>query len=282
MSVSDIIAQQIIDKLEKGIIPWKPTWILKTPMNFVSKRPYTGINMLLLDNENYEYPYYLTFRQVSMLDAHVKEGECGHIVTYMHHNEEKQDCDDDENLKSTNNKINTKKKAFLRYYRVWNISQTTLKFNLNTNDSISSEVDLCAKIINSYKDCPDINHQEVIPCYNRVSDVVKIPKVQNFKNKEAYYSTLFHELIHSTGHQKRLKRKSLLESHHFGSEEYSLEELVAEIGAYMLCSKAQISNLTNDNAIAYIQGWLNALKNDHQLIFTASRLAQEANNYILT
>jgi len=269
MSVNEIIANQIISKLEKNIIPWKPTWKLKVPMNYVSKRPYSGINMLLLSTEDYPYPYYLTFKQIQDLKAKIKKGEEGHLVTWLFNPKE------DENEEEKKHKT-----CFLRYYRVWNISQTTLEMNQETIKAETYNTLPCEEIISHYPDPPAILHEQYLPCYNRSRDMIKIPDISDFEYPEAYYATLFHELIHSTGHQNRLKRKSLLESQHFASEEYSLEELVAEIGAYMLCAKTGIQNQTQNNSLAYIKGWLEALKNNTRMIFTAAHLAQEAECYI--
>ena len=86
-----------------------------------------------------------------------------------------------------------------------------------------------------------------------------MPQKERFKSVEEYYSTLFHELTHSTGHAKRLNRKG---GSRFGSATYSREELVAEIGAAMLCGVAHIDNATLDNSAAYIDSWRRALKAD--------------------
>jgi len=276
MSVSDIIASQIIAKLEDHIIPWKPTWKLKVPMNYVSKRPYSGINMMLLSTEDYPYPYYLTFKQIQDYDAKIKKGEEGHIVTWLFNPKSKEEENQDED----NSKY--KKKSFLKYYYVWNISQTTLEIDTEALDKEMGNTLPCEQIIKHYPNPPAILHEQNNPCYNRSKDIVMIPEITDFEHPEAYYATLFHELVHSTGHQSRLKRKSLLDSQHFGSEEYSLEELVAEIGAYLLCAKSGIQNITQNNSLAYIKGWLDVLKNNTRMIFTAAHLAQEAESYINT
>ena len=104
--------------------------------------------------------------------------------------------------------------------------------------------------------------------------------MDNFPNVEDYYNTMFHELVHSTGHRNRLNREGVTNVVQFGSERYSKEELVAEIGAAMLCGIAEIENKTIDNSVSYIQSWLRALKNDSTLIVTASQQAQKASDYV--
>ena len=113
------------------------------------------------------------------------------------------------------------------------------------------------------------------------SDLVNMPLLNTFTNSEEYYSTLFHELTHSTGHKKRLNRQGITETAPFGTPLYSKEELVAEMGAAFLCGFAEIEQATIDNSTAYIQGWLKKLKNDKKLVIIAATQAQKAANYIL-
>ena len=107
-----------------------------------------------------------------------------------------------------------------------------------------------------------------------------LPLPEQFKNNSEYYSTLFHELTHSTGHPKRLNR--IVKTASFGSDDYSAEELVAEIGSASIMATLGIENdLTFRNSTAYIQNWLKALKNDKKLIVTASSKAEKAIKRIL-
>lgn len=87
--------------------------------------------------------------------------------------------------------------------------------------------------------------------------------------------------MHSTGHSNRLNRQGITEVAAFGSETYSKEELVAEIGAAMLCSIAGIDNSTLENSVAYIGGWLRKLKSDNKIIVQAAGQAQKGADYIL-
>ena len=108
-----------------------------------------------------------------------------------------------------------------------------------------------------------------------------MPVRESFESAPEYYSTLFHEMTHSTGHKKRLDRKSLTDLCPFGSTNYSKEELVAEMGAAMLCGEADIDNATIDNSASYIAGWLKRLKEDHRLVVMAASQAQRAVDHIL-
>ena len=118
--------------------------------------------------------------------------------------------------------------------------------------------------------------------YNPRNDLVNVPKLSQYKKSEQYYCTLFHELVHSTGHESRLKREEITKNIiRFGDLDYSKEELVAEIGAAFLCGHGHIELPIIDNSAAYISGWLRKLKNDKKFIFDAAAKAQKAVNYIL-
>jgi antirestriction protein ArdC len=129
--------------------------------------------------------------------------------------------------------------------------------------------------------CPPIKHKVQKAFYDIETDHINMPRKKSFSSSESYYSTLFHELVHSTGHEKRLNRPSITEMAEFGSEVYSIEELVAELGAAYLCSSAGILTGQIKDSAAYIQGWLAKLKNDKRFIVRASGYSQRAVDYIL-
>ncbi len=266
MTATDILLDKILEKLEQGVVPWKPTWKFRVPMNYISRKPYSGINMLLLSLCEYPQPYFLTYRQIQNMHGYIKAGEKGHLVSFI--------CDlvpeDTEQAEPD------KTKKCRRYYRVWNITQTTLSV---PEPVTTSDADHSAELINHMPDPPLIVHKGYQPCYSRKKDTIYLPLKQHFESPEAYYATLFHELVHATGHQKRLHRKTLT-SALFADDKYGQEELIAEIGSFMLCSKAEISTLTADNSVSYIQSWLKILKDDKSLLFSAAKLAQDAFNYI--
>ena len=128
---------------------------------------------------------------------------------------------------------------------------------------------------------PTITHHEARAYYTPVHDTVNMPTQSLFPKLEHYYSVLFHELTHSTGHWQRLHRQTLTDLCPFGSTNYSKEELVAEMGAAFLCGVAGIANETFDNSAAYIQSWLTKLKNDTRLVILAAAQAQKAADYIV-
>ena len=138
-------------------------------------------------------------------------------------------------------------------------------------------------MISDWSDCPPINHQGDRASYSPSSDRITVPKPENFDSSDFYYQVLFHEMSHSTGHSKRLNRfnddKCL---GHYGSDDYSREELVAELGSAFLCSECKMDNSAVDkNSVAYIQSWLKAFKDDPSMMMWAASRAQKSTDYIL-
>ena len=108
-----------------------------------------------------------------------------------------------------------------------------------------------------------------------------MPNRERFTSEENFWGTIYHELAHSTGAAHRLNRPTITEENEFGSEEYSKEELIAEMSAAFLCGVAGITERTLNNSSAYLQNWLEALKNDHKLIVQAAAQAQKSADFIL-
>lgn len=274
--VYTIVTERIITLLERGTVPWRQPWHNGSlPINLVSKRPYQGINLLLLASLGYDLPIYLTSKQLNEIGGSIKPDEKPHIVVFWNYiGKSEEDVSKEEDKKKT---------PYLRYYTVFNVAQCTGI----PNSKIPSfkEIDFvpinkAEETVSRMPNAPSIKHKEQRAFYDPLRDAVNMPKKTTFKSPESYYSTLFHELIHSTGHRTRLSRKTLLEMAEFGSDPYSIEELVAEIGACYLLSCCGIETVIEQNA-SYINGWLSQLKSDKKFIFSASRQAQKATNYIL-
>jgi len=127
---------------------------------------------------------------------------------------------------------------------------------------------------------PTLHYEEPRAYYRPLTDAINMPRPELFDSPEKYYSTLFHEMTHSTGHERRLNRSTLTDLCPFGSTSYSKEELVAEMGAAFLCGVCGIKNRTIDNSAAYIASWLRVLKNDKQMVILAAAQAQRAADFI--
>lgn len=267
-----MITDQIITKLEEGTVPWRRPWINGMAVNWKTGRPYRGINTILLMGGEYA-----TFKQVTEAGGKVKKGEKGQIVVFWKWIEKK-------NADRETDKDDAKEKIpLLRYYKVFEINHQCEGLSSKRQDS-SFEHDPVIEaeaVVKGYEDRPSITYDPGSAYYQPSPDRVNVPPMKDFEDVHEYYSTLFHELIHSSGHPKRLNREGVTQPIQFGSEDYSKEELVAELGAAMLCGVTGIENTTLDNSASYIRSWLRALKNDKTLIVKASQQAQKASDHIL-
>lgn len=268
-----MINNMILEKLQRGIAPWRQTWNDFGPArNYVNKKAYRGINALLLNNLDYEYPLYMTFLQVKELGGFIKKGSKSIEVIYWKTLEYENDD-------------KTKRVPFLRYYNVFNVECVEgVKLKLPTK-YVNDPIEHCEKIINEMPSKPMVEHGGDEPHYNCREDKVTVPHRDNFLSSEEYYATLFHELAHSTGHESRLGRENCMKPSVYGSREYCKEELVAEIATSFLCGEAGIESATLANSAAYIHFWntrlTDILKEDSKALVRASALAQKAADFIL-
>lgn len=254
----------IIENTKKtGVLPWQKPWGFKAPTNFATGKAYNGVNSIVLSSLGVEYA--LTFNQAKALNAKVKKGSKGIPVVFWKPIEKKED---------------EKPYFILRQYYVFDIKDIE-GLDLSKK-GISSEEELeipsCEDIVSNYG--IKITHGGDRAFYTPIRDDINIPNKTSFKGIEEYYSTLFHEMTHSTGHEKRLDRFADMGQFNFGSYAYSKEELIAELGALFLCNRCNITT-TFDNSAAYINGWLKALKQNPQWLFNCSTQASKAVEFIL-
>jgi antirestriction protein ArdC len=274
MNVYEIVTDKIIKQLEQGVIPWRKGWKSnELPKNYVSGKPYRGINIWLLQMEGRVSPYWLSFKQASALGGKVKKGEKGTLVVFWKMLKAE---DTDKETGEHKNKLI----PLLRYYIVFNADQVEgLPEKAYGVKHDFKPIEACEKLIEKYTDKPEVQFEDLQAYYVPSKDFVNMPKKEAFFSDAEYYATLFHEFVHSTGHEKRLHRKDFNEGG-FGSESYSKEELIAEFGASFLCGIAGIEQITITNSCAYIKGWLVKLQNDKHLLIHASAQAQKAVDYM--
>jgi len=277
LDVYQLVTDRIIELLETGTVPWQKPWMeTGIPLNAISKRPYRGINLWLLLSLPYERNLFLTWDQLKKIGGSVNQGQHGHIVVFW-----KQVKKVPEELDS-NGKAKTT--PMLRYYKVFNVEQCRYIPKDLISELVKNDVDPileCEAIINTMPDSPLLIFKGKKAYYDILKDQVVLPQLKSFKSPESYYSTLFHELVHSTGAEKRLGRKSIVEMAEFGSEPYSMEELIAELGASYLNSFTGILDKQIISSAAYICGWLEKFKSDNRFIIAASGQAQRAVDLIL-
>jgi antirestriction protein ArdC len=271
--VYQVVTDRIIRLLESGTVPWHKPWKggNQWAQNFVSRKVYRGINLFLLNAANYASPFWLTFKQVQAAGGRVKQSEKSFPVVFWKILEEQ----DGEN----------KRIPFLRYHSVFNVAQCE-GIPVPAMPEIVSlakfrPMEKCERVVDDMPKCPIIRHGGIRACYSPSLDEIMMPETGLFESEERYYNTLFHELTHATGHHSRLNRKEITEPIHFGSNPYSREELVAEMGAAFLCGHCEIENKTVDQSASYIQSWLERLKDDRKLVVHAGAQAQKACDFIL-
>lgn len=271
MTVYEIITGRIVELLDKGVIPWQMPWDSKMPMNLVSGREYRGINIMLLSFTSFGSHYWLTFKQAKSMGGSVKAGATGFPVVFWSMIKVK----DEETQKE-------KTVPFLRYHTVFNVKQCN---NITVpQDSTRTEfnpIEECERVIEGMPNRPEIKYGFNGACYIPSLDEVRMPNKESFHSTEEFYSTLYHEILHSTASEKRLNRNTINKAHAFGGTEYSFEELCAEIGSSFLCAHTGISSQTIKNNASYIGSWLKRLKDDKSLIIKAAGQAQKACDYIL-
>jgi antirestriction protein ArdC len=274
-----MVTDRIIAKLEAGTIPWKhfATSPLGAPKNLVSKKPYHGINYFLLGAcSKASSPYWLSFHQAQELGGYVRRGERSEIVVFWKFLEVED--------KETGEK---KEIPFLKYSHVFNAQQCEgLKLPPTTQGPAARNTNPIKEAQAIVENMPNRPRLEIdaVPTayYSPAGDYVHMTARERCVNDEAFYSTLFHELSHSTGHPSRLNREQDMGGwHRFGSITYANEELVAEMGAAQLCAHAGIFQQVENNTAAYIASWLSKLHNDKTLVVKAAGKAQKSTDYIL-
>ena len=286
-NVYQMVTDRIIAQMEKGIIPWQKPWHgignanpAEVAISDETRRAYSFLNQCLLG----EPGEYLTFNQIKSHGGMIRKGERSRIVVFY-----TQLVKEDPEHLDENGKPKVVSIPLLKYYNVWNINQVdgieSKGYAAEPRQALNPE-EAAEAIVDGYMGSS--NHPKLIvknsdkAYYSPAGDIVVVPEMRQYNDVAEYYSTMFHELTHSTGHSSRLNRKGITELAAFGGENYSKEELVAEIGAAMLVSHAEIpAKRAFRNSVAYLQSWLRALKNDNKMIVWAARQAEKAAKYIL-
>lgn len=267
IDIYELVTNRIIEELEKGVVPWKKPFLNSNAVNWVTQKPYRGINTMLVPEGEYA-----TFKQIKDAGGKIKKGAKGHIVVFWKF------------LEKENEEGEKFKFPLLKYYTVFEINTQVEGLNSKRppKNFENEPIEEAQKIIDDFINKPRFRFKSGQANYVPMLDLINMPPMIDFISAEEYYSTFFHELTHSTGHKDRLKREGVTEPISFGSETYSKEELIAEIGASLLCGVVGIdTEAIYQNSAAYLQSWLNALKNDNKLILTAAGQAQKAVDYIL-
>ena len=271
MDIYAAVTDRIIGQMEQGIIPWHKPWVAAgNCISHATGKPYSLLNQLMLGKAG----EYVTFKQCQEEGGKVKKGEKASMVVFWKWIEEK-DLETEE----------VKQIPFLRYYNVFHIDQCeglTAKYDeplpATADPNEKAEAFIADYLLRSGVKL--VHESGDRAYYQPAFDRVVLPCMEQFKETAEYYSTAFHELTHSTGHKSRLDR--LDHTAFFGSEAYGKEEMVAEIGAAALVNHAGLETSASfRNNTAYLQNWLQVLKNDKRFIVSAASKAEKAVKWIL-
>ena len=271
MDIYQTITDRMIAEMERGEIPWKKPWMATgSAISHTTGKPYSLLNQMLLGRAG----EYLTFKQVHAEGGYVRKGEKASLLVFWTW----LDKEDKETGETT-------QIPFLKYYSVFHIDQCEgirAKYARELSQTASAD-ETAEKVIAEYvaREGVRIDHEQGNSAYYQpTTDTIRLPLMKQFAETAEYYSTAFHEMVHSTGHMKRLAR--LEAPAHFGSEDYSKEELIADIGSSALVHHCGLETPESfRNNTAYIQNWLSVLKNDKRFIVSASGKAEKAVNFIL-
>ncbi len=278
------ITNQIVSHLEKGVRPWVRPWNAEHAAGRITRplrhngKPYSGINVLSLwasaMAQNFAAPIWMTFKQASELDAHIRKGEKGSLVVYA----------DSITRKETDEKTGgeiDREIPFLKGYTVFNVEQidglpevyyATTAPTLDPVSRIEHAEEFFAAL------GATIRQGGNRAFYSIAADVIQMPPFESFQDANSYYATLSHECTHWTGSKTRLDRD--FGGHRFGSEGYAIEELVAELGAAFLCADLELALEPREDHASYIATWLKVLAADNRAVFTAAAHAQRAAEFI--
>ena len=270
------ITEQIIAMLEGGTVPWRKPWDASglSPTSMSTGKNYRGINQMILGimGMSYESPYWGTYKQIAGRGGQIRKGEKSTMITLW------------KPFERTNDEGEKVKSFFMTTYNVFNAGQADWEDGkmptvpeMIDHDPIAEAEAVAQQYLT---DGPSFN-TGTAAFYVPSQDSVTMPPMGTFDRVEEYYSTLFHELTHSTGHSTRLNRDGVTEGHRFGDADYSKEELIAEMGAAFLCSNVGIDpDATIGNSAAYIKNWLRVLKDDPMMVVQAAGKAQKAADLI--
>lgn len=274
-NVYQAVTDRIIAQLEKGVVPWRKPWsgVMGGAFNRVSKKPYSLLNQMLLEHDG----EYATFNQWKNLGGKIKKGAKSEIVVFWKIFDKEEEKDGEKEVKHV---------PYLRYFNVFHISQVEGVKPLNQNFVEHEPIEEAEKVKNDYAAREGLEIREVVSneaFYSPAEDYIQVPCKKQYQDITEFYATLFHEMTHSSGHKNRLARLDPTATlAPFGSEDYSKEELVAEIGSSMLMNHVGIeSDKTFNNSTAYIKSWLKVLKDDNKFIVGAAGKAEKAVKYIL-
>lgn len=288
-TAESIVAERILEEMQKGNVPWTKPWVsrLGGQQNGLTKRHYTGLNALVLamvaDSKGYNSPYWLTAKKAFELGLELPKGQRGVKVLGWFKPRRKGEAEDTEEDSGSNY-------LMCRAWPVFNFEQFVVPDGVTVPSHLVESVET-EKIIdfNPIEAAEDLIAQTGAKIdltasaayYVPKRDEIFLPPPTTFIGVDEFYSTLFHELTHWTGHETRLKRFKTKDCTRFASKEYSKEELTAEMGSVFICSKLGITTDSQvRNSAAYLKGWMKYLTDHPKEFAYACQRAQKASDYV--
>lgn len=268
----------VLDALANGQIPWERPWNGSTDApRSIHGRPYRGYNAMLLgflrQTRGYSSSYWITYKQAEQRGGHVRKGEKGTTVILWKW------------IDKTDEETGEQKRIpFLTSFTVFNLDQVE-GVAAPAQDEVAEfdPIDRAEEILAGMPNRPRLGFGGDRAYYHPQLDMVQLPEREQFKTREGFYFTAYHELAHSTGHESRIGRKAITDHKGaFGDESYAQEELVAEFAAAFVGAEAGITEAREiDNRAAYIDNWMQALRSDEKMLVRAAAQAQKAADFIL-
>ncbi len=292
----EMVADRILELLDRGELPpWEQPYQMSAPMNAISRKPYRGINHWLIRvthlEKGYEDPRWLTLKQANQLGGSIRQGEhSSAIVFWKHVEKDSEEKGRDPDSRAGNPHDADEKKRpdsywLTRTYRVFNVEQTRncqlepLAIAIYEHDPLEAAEELTERITAGMT---IITRQQMTepPHYNIRKNTITVPTKETYKSLPQWYNTVFHEVVHATGHPSRLGRFTT-ECTDEQMHSYGLEELIAGMGSAMLCQEAGLERETLEQNAAYIKNWRDAILADKSMVLRAAGKAQKAVDYVM-
>ena len=278
--IYQMVTDMIVERMKQGEIPWDMPYKIRYGECAIKQngKPYSWINQFLLGKPG----KYFTFKYAQSLGFNIRKGAKARTAVFW------KLLDGDKHYNEKGEVIFQERIPYLRYYKVFHesdvdgfVREDTTEIDAERNaESVLSADD----IVNGYLGTPRGPRfviEDTIPCYSPMLDYIKCPQKAQFKSISHYYKTLFHEMVHSTGHKDRLNRDLGTDFFERNLHSYSKEELVAEIGSSYLANIADLPDKSIENQVAYLQHWMKILQGNPKWIVWASSRAEMACKYIL-
>lgn len=280
----EMVTDQVLNAMKNGTCPWHKPWRSAGGVGYISytsRKGYSWLNCMLLMMQGKDAGEFLTIKQANQLGGKVRKGAKSAMVCF--YTNYTREIIKDDGTKGTETF------PVLKWYHVFHISDCEgIKSKCQPTAPLTDEsitpIETGEKMLKAYlasKDAPRYEDNKERAYYNPATDLIGMPHLTRFESAGEYYSTAFHEAVHSTGHKSRLNRFTKSDNATAAKgKEYSREELVAEIGSAYLCHFAGITGVL-DNSAAYLRGWMQHLANNPRDFVVAAGRAEKAVNYIL-